>query len=239
MMFGSVAMAQTSPRYPTELPKNRKKLVLYDPQISSFLEAGFTANASKTDLAGSYQRWTPGMHLSLQLNRRKRWNGSFNMQMGSVISQNLRPQFTESMSENVSPVKYVQTTFFTLHYSLQLNLIRTESFRLFVGQGIGIIRINPKDNEGNSLLEATRTRNTNETFNRVTIALPTQVGFNYFLSNGYGLGFAASWLHPSTDYVDNLSQLGKRSGNDKILSYKLSLLIPLQRKKAELDQGDE
>jgi hypothetical protein len=203
------------------------------PQKASFIELGLSGNASKTDLATSYQRWTPGMHLNLQLYQKKRFNGSFNISYGSVISQNLRPDYVEEMAENAAPVNYVNTSFFTINYGLQLNLLKKERYRLFVGQGVGVIKIYPKDIEGNNLAQASRTRASNESYSNVSIFLPTQLGFNYFLNNGYGLGLTATWLNPATDYVDNLSQLGTKAGNDNILSYRFSLLVPLKTKLKE------
>ncbi len=194
------------------------------------LEAGLSANAYRGDLASRYERWTSAYHLSLHLTRRQRLNGSFQLTVGQVVGQDRRPTFIEDLPEDVTPNNFFTARFFSLHYALAFNILRTDHWRVYVSQGLGFFRFTVRDQRNQDLAGQFFTRAEGETYNNVTATLPTSVGVAYYFDNRYGAGFQAGWLHPATDYLDNISQLGTRSGNDNVASYRFSVWIPLRRK---------
>jgi hypothetical protein len=63
--------------------------------------------------------------------------------------------------------------------------------------------------------------------------LPTQVGAIYLLPNQWGIGIQAGLLNPLTDYLDNIKELGNRSGNDNVMQTRLLLYVPLNTTAAQ------
>jgi hypothetical protein len=198
-----------------------------------FIEVGISANAYRGDLQAGYEKFTSGFHLGVQWMKKKRVNGAINIQIGSVSGQNPDYKYSNTTtvgSKDPTPNKYFRTAIFTAHYELQLNLIKRRNFRIFVSQGIGIIRFNPKDEFQNALSKNLASRADGETYSNLAFILPTQCGFQYFLPNGIGAGFKMGWYNPTTDYLDNISKWGNKSGNDKIFACRFTVMIPVRIK---------
>jgi hypothetical protein len=198
-----------------------------------FLEVGISANAYRGDLQAGYEKFTSGFHLGIQWMKKKRLNGAINIQIGSISGQNPNYQYTGEVSptdKKPNPNHYFKTAIFTVHYELQLNLIKRRNFRVFIAQGIGLIRFNPKDQFQNSLSKDLTSRADGETYSNLALMFPTQCGFQYFLPNGVGAGFKMGWYNPNTDYLDNISRWGNKSGNDKIFACRFTVMIPVRLK---------
>lgn len=101
---------------------------------------------------------------------------------------------------------------------------------IYISQGLGLIRYEPKDENNEPLQKKFDTRASNETYNNVSLMLPTQAGINYILKNGYGVGLQAGWLNPQTDYIDNISQWGNRQKNDNTFLVRFAFMVPLTYK---------
>jgi hypothetical protein len=199
-------------------------------QITRFLELGISANAYKGDLSGSYQKWTPAFHAGLKLNFKKRLNSHINLAIGSVSGENLDYPVSTEISPAPTPNIYFKTSFVAVNYDLQIHLLKYKGFMVYVSQGIGLIRYEPKDAENNKLLDNFSTRASNESYSNVSAVLPTQMGVNYILSNGYGIGFQAGWLNLQNDYIDNISLWGTRQKKDNALLYRFTFMVPLTYK---------
>jgi len=198
-----------------------------------FIEVGISANAYRGDLQAGYEKFTSGFHLGIQWMKKKRLNGAINLQIGSVSGQNPNYQYSgevTSTEKTPTPNRYFKTAIFTVHYELQLNLIKRRNFRLFISQGIGLIRFNPKDEFRNSLNKDLTSRADGETYSNLAFMFPTQCGFQYFLPNGVGAGFKMGWYNPATDYLDNISKWGNKSGNDKIFACRFTVMVPIRLK---------
>ncbi len=196
-------------------------------KVTRLLEVGLSANGYRGDLAAKYQKWSASVQLGMKLNFKKRVNSHFNLGIGSVTGQNPDYTFTINAQETATPNQFFKTSYVSLNYDLQVNLLKTRHWTVYLSQGLGLIRFRAKDE--NNVLLASRfdTRPENETYNTITLMLPTQAGAIYQFTNGYGIGVQGGWLNPQTDYLDNISQWGNRSKKDNVLSFRFSFLAPL------------
>ena len=188
--------------------------------------AGLSANNYRGDLEDGLPHYTPGIHLGMKLNRAKRLNGNFAVGLGTLNGQN--PDFNPLLEPPTKPNKYFDTPFFTFDYSLQYHIIKKERFALYISQGIGLFRYNPKDEQDRELLTLTTTRPEDETYSNISIQLPTAIGGAYYLPNQWGVGLQATYLNTLTDYIDNIGSLGPKKGNDNVLQFRLMLLVPVR-----------
>jgi hypothetical protein len=193
-------------------------------KVTKFLEVGVSPLSYKGDLSQGYQQWTSGFHIGLKRNNKKKLNGHFNLMIGNVSGQNINYSFTSSTG---TPSKFFKSSLISLNYDLQFNLIKKDNFILYISQGIGLLRFTPKDDENNDLGQKFNTRAKNETFNNIALMLPQSIGFMYFLKNNYGGGFQIGRLTPTTDYIDNISQLSSYKKPDNIFMVKFTFIVPL------------
>lgn len=187
---------------------------------------GVSANAYKGDLQNSYEKYTSIFHVGLKLNKKKRLNGNIGLGYGNINGQSINPRFKTS-ENTVSPNRYFKTSIFTVHYNIQYNFIKNDHWIVYLSQAIGIIRFNPKDKFNVNLQDQLSTRASNETYGNTSLMLPTKVGFIYLFDNEFGAGFEAGFLNTLTDYLDNISQMGTKDGNDNLLQFKFSFYVPL------------
>jgi hypothetical protein len=196
-------------------------------KVTRFLELGISANAYKGDLSADYQKWTPAFHAGLKLNFKKRFNSHINLAIGSVSGENLNYAVPGEVTPAPTPNTYFKTNFVTVNYDLQVHLLKYKGLMVYISQGIGLIRYEPKDAQNNKLLDNFSTRASNESYSNVSAVLPTQAGVQYILKNGYGIGFQAGWLNLQNDYIDNISLWGSRQKKDNALLYRFAFMVPL------------
>lgn len=197
-------------------------------QITRYLEIGTSANAYRGDLSETYNKWSGSLQLGLKLNFKKRLNGHFNLSYGTLTGQN--PNYQYAQSDTATPNRFFKTSLLTVNYDLQVNLIKTKSWLLYVSQGLGLVRFKPR-NEDNDVLETQfNSRALDETYNTVSLILPTQIGASYFFSNGFGVNVQTGWLNPRTDYLDNISLWGNRSRRDNAMWLRFAFLVPVSRR---------
>lgn len=190
------------------------------------LGVGISHNAYRGDLGGAYQRGGLAVHLSYMFSHSKKLHGGLHAAAGRFSGYELSgasPDFEAEVLPNTS----FSTTFFSIHYALQYDIIRREHWLLYVSQGLGLIRFTPEDEFGNALPDLPETRAEGESYGSAAAILPTQIGIDYFLPNQLGIGLKLGWLNTTTDYLDNISQLGDKAGNDNVLQVLLQLHIPL------------
>src|SRR6185312_10103512 len=144
-----------------------------------FFDLGIISNAYKGDLNHSYQKFTSAVSLGLRLNFNKRLNSHFGLTFGSVVGSNpyFQTNFYSGADSGSSANSYFKTKFVQVNYDLQFNIIKTQSFILYISQGIGIFHFNPRDANNNSLSGQLSTRAPNEAYNTTAISLPTSAGF--------------------------------------------------------------
>lgn len=194
---------------------------------SQYIWGGLSANNYRGDLEDGLPHYTPAVHLGLKLSKAKRLNGNFTVGFGMLNGQD--PNFNPLVEPPVKPNKYFYSPFFTIDYSLQYNIVKKEQFLLYISQGVGLFRYNPKDDQDRELLGQASTRPAGEIYGNISLQLPTAVGATYFLPNQWGLGINISYLNPLTDYLDNIGSLGTKKGNDNVLQFRFMLLVPMMR----------
>jgi len=200
-----------------------------------YFEFGFSTNSYKGDLSHSYNDWANGIHLGIQLNKKKLLNGHFNLMIGNAYAQNPNYFFDDGNDPQPSPKKSIKIRMINVNYDLHLNVFKNKNFTFYLYQGIGICRFDPRDSENKKLTEQLNTRATGETYTNIAIMLPNGIGGNYILNSGVGIGLQAGWLNTSTDYLDNMSKWGDRIKNDNVLVYKMTVYIPIIKKETPKD----
>lgn len=201
----------------------KNKMYFREPKV--LLDFGLSANAYKGDLNETYSKWNGFVHLGLKLNRKKRLNSQFEISFGKLKGQNLFLTRPEDNTKSVN--KFFVTDVFSVNYNLFINLIKKENFAVYLSQGVGFMKFLPKDESGNELTQEIDTRATDEDYNTNAFQLPTNLGALYFFKPGFGIGYQMGLVNPLTDYLDNISQLGEKSGNDNIFRVKFSFYAPL------------
>ncbi len=196
-------------------------------QINRLLEIAVGPTAYRGDLYEHYRKWSSAVHIGLKFNKHHRLNGHLNAAIGTIVGQNMDYVFTGESETAPAPNHYFKTSFVSVNYDLQVNLIKTSSWIVYVSQGIGFMRFNPKDEYGTSLQGQLTTRPIDETYGNVTIMLPTQAGVMYLFPNGYGAGLQGGWANPQTDFLDNISLWGNRAKKDNIFWLKFQFVVPL------------
>jgi hypothetical protein len=179
------------------------------------------------DLGQGYGSSSLLFSFGLKLNTEKRLNGNFNVNIGAVTGQELDYVFNGN-DPDATPNSYFNTSFFSLNYEAQFNILDQPNLKIYLSQGVGLIRFQPKDEFSNDLSTQAVTRPLGETYRNLTFVLPTQFGFNYILSNGLIIGFQSGLLSPITDYIDNISKWGNKSGNDNIITARIHFYFPIK-----------
>jgi hypothetical protein len=177
------------------------------------------------DLQASFPVYTGAVSLGMQLNRGKRLNGSFELSYGSISGQDT--DYTYSHDETATPNPFFSSTIFGAHYNLHFNILKKKTYTLYLSQGLGLLRYMPVDDLGRKLQDRFETRAANEVYSNSSIMLPSNLGLMYLLPNQWGLGMQLGYLNSITDYLDNISQWGNKSGNDNILRVRFAVHVPI------------
>jgi len=194
------------------------------------LALSVSANAYRGDLGGGYEKWTSSYYLSFLFKHQRRLHGSLHAGFGTLTGQASAHQSPDIVTPSSSLNRFFTTNFITVNYGLQYDFIRRKQWVVYLSQGFGIIRFNPQDQFNNSLQDNLQSREPNEDYTNVAVILPTHLGFTYAFSNQFGIGARAGFTNPLTDYLDNISQLGTKEGNDNILSFTFSFFAPVGKK---------
>ncbi len=184
--------------------------------------------AYRGDLSDSYDKWSGMCNVGIKFNRFRKLNGNFNISIGQVSGQNINYSFDDGSGTATTPVSFVTTSLVGLNYELHYNIIHKENFKLYISQGIGMLRFNPRDEFNQSLIDNLSTRNLGESYGSTTIFFPTQMGLLYTLPNEYSFGFQIGYLGTATDYIDNISQWSTSTGNDNLFSLRFEVHIPVR-----------
>lgn len=191
-------------------------------RLHKLWEIGVSANAYRGDLSDTYSLWSSSLHLGLKFAKKKRWNGHLNLSVGNVRGQNYAYEFDENATPNLS----FRTNIVTVQADLQYNFIRTNHWIAYVSQGIGLMRFLPKNEQGEKLQNLLASRSAGELYGNVSAIFPSSIGIMYLLKNGYVFGFQASLLRPTTDYLDNISLWGQKTGADRVMLCKWHIAVP-------------
>lgn len=183
--------------------------------------------AYKGDLGGSYEKNTLIFNIGIKFNRFKKINGNFNLSIGEVTGQQIGYSFDDGTTTSPTPNSFFVSKLIGLNYELHYNFINKEKFKLYISQGIGILRFNPKNDQNQNLVDLTSSRALGEVYGNVSIFFPTQIGALYYLPNDFSFGIQMGFWGTATDYLDNISQWSTSSGNDNIFSARFEVHIPV------------
>jgi hypothetical protein len=201
-----------------------------------FVELGVSANSYKGDLSHSYSQWAGGYHVGILFNKKKRFNGHFNLMVGNAVAQNPNYFFDDGSNPQPTPNKYARIKLITLHYDLHLNLYKKNNLIVYLYQGIGLVRFDPRDDQNKKLIDQLQTRPKDESYSNIAFTFPHGIGALYVTPPGLGIGLQAGFLNTTSDLIDNVSQWGDRKKNDNILSYKMTVYIPLKSHRSKAEQ---
>jgi hypothetical protein len=190
-----------------------------------FLGLGLAMTSYRGDLVSDYGSYTPNYEIYLRFNRRKYLNGQITFGIGKLSATN--PYYTYVYNSNIAPNTNFTTPYQYLKYELNLNLLRTNRFRLYISQGIGAMHFVPKNSSNQTLLELNNTRAPDESYGNLCFILPSSVGIMYTSKTNYAVGIKVGILNPQTDYLDNISSLSNQSKKDNVLSLQMNVNAPL------------
>lgn len=188
---------------------------------------GVGSDSYSGDLS-SYEKWSSSFRIGLKFNRHKRFNGNFMLSIGSLIGQDPFYSYNGSSQNVATPNSFTKTTFTSLNYEWQYNLLNLEQWKVYLSQGIGIFFFTPKDQFNDELFDQNNTRETNEVYGGAALFIPTAIGIRHILRNQIGIESRFSIANTSSDYLDNISLWGNKEGNDNAISFQVLLLIPFK-----------
>lgn len=194
--------------------------------FSAQLSVGVSHNAYRGDLGDTYQSGGLAVNVGYMFSHSKKLHGGLHAAVGTFSGYELSGTSPDFNAEAL-PNTYFRSSFFSAHYSLQYDILRRDRWLLYISQGLGLIRFSPQDEFGNALPDMPETRAEGENYGAAAAVLPTQVGVDFYLPNQLGVGLKVGWLNTTTDYLDNIGQLGNRDGNDNVMQVMLQLHIPL------------
>ncbi len=170
---------------------------------------------------GSLERFSPGANLSLQFASDHLLSPQLNAGFGKFMAQDRDLKAVEG----VQPNTFVQTSFFYVDLRLKARFLREAFVHPYLSAGVGLLGFTPKDGEDNSLIDNLASRKDGETFGSITAGLPLSTGFELAFSPIILVGLEYTYRITTTDYLDNIGQIGLRDGKDKLHSLLLTLYI--------------
>lgn len=190
---------------------------------------GFSGLTYKGDLnwkRETYYRLYPAVRLTAQFDNQKRVTPQVGVMLGSFSAENR----TLAPVEGIQPNTFVRTRFVSADVRLLVRLVKTGRVRPHLGVGLGFLAYDPMDAEGNTLVTNLNTRQETESYGNLAVQFPLVVGVQYRVNELAALGLEFSHHGTTTDYLDNIGQLGARSGNDRLQALTLSLhIVPGQK----------
>lgn len=184
---------------------------------------GFSANTYIGDLNANetLHRFYPGLHLSLAFENQKLIAPAFHLFIGKFIAQtrNLPPV------DNIQPNTFVKTHFINADLLIRIRPMYKKPVYPSIATGLGILNFTPKNENNQNYATLVTTRKPGESYASTTIALPLNLSINLKLARNIIAALNYYHLFPSTDYLDNIGQLGTKKGNDQLIMATLSVHI--------------
>jgi hypothetical protein len=182
---------------------------------------GIGSSIMRSDLQPSYKK--PGIAFSgfFRFNTKKRLNAAITLQYGQVSAEDPSVKFIND--DEITINSYARTPYFAIAVNPIFNIIKEESYALYVAQGFGIFHFNAYDEDNENLNNKLNSRATGESYGNTTVYLPTSLGAYYILPNDFGFGLNFQFMNPQTDYLDNISTFGNSDNNDNIIRLSLSV----------------
>lgn len=197
-----------------------------DMVLDRYVSFGPATTSYRGDLNNNYSKLSGGFNIQVVPNRDKLIQTTLELNIGNVVGQN--SDFYSTKAPEKEPNTFFQTNIASFSFNIRAYLYRRNNFKFFIGQGIGGIRFVPKNELEEKLIEKNITRaESDKSYGNLAIILPRLAGISYAFKNDYGLSLDITQLNPMTDYIDNISKLGNAKKKDKILIYRLGVMIPI------------
>ena len=180
-----------------------------------------------SDLTSGDDPVVPGsvVGLTAELESQKTIRPQLNLWLGRSTAQYRNAPFASGAAG--AATTFVETRFFAAYLLLQAVLWKQGPVEPIVGVGVGLFSFTPYDANGAELTTNGATRLEGETYGTTSALVPLSVG----LATSLGSRLRAEvryqrWL-TLTDYLDNVGELGTRSGNDALSHFQLLLHLRL------------
>ena len=196
----------------THVPKKKELIV------------GLGSMKYRGDLGSGYSSGDLSISLGIKLNTEKRLHGNFWITIGRLSGNELDYSYERDVL--ATPNQSFSSTIVAINYAAQYNMIDRPKFKIFISQGIGLLRYYPVDESGNSFSNVPESRNAGEDYSTISLFLPTQIGARYQLDK-VSLGVQMGILNPTTDYIDNIGELGNNQGNDNAFIVQGVVYLPV------------
>lgn len=169
----------------------------------------------------NFHRVYPGFNVSVQFESPRLVSPQLNFGFGKFTAQDreLEPV------EGILPNTFVETNYFYFDATLRVRFLRRRKFRPHIGPGLGLLNFTPRGPNGNELADDLQSRNVDESYSTTSFFLPLMVGFTWRLNDFVAIGMDYKYFLLTTDYVDNIGELGQRSGNDRLSSLNIGLYL--------------
>ncbi len=182
---------------------------------------GAAYNGDLTTNGDALHRFYPGFNFTLQFASEKLIGPQLNTGFGRFVTQDR----DIAAVDGIQPNTFVDTRFFHVDFRLKARFLRETAFHPYVSAGLGLLGYTPRDVDGNNLLDNLSTRNEGETYGSITASFPLSMGFEVEMSPLVMLGAEYTYRPTTSDYLDNISQLGSQDGNDKLNILTLSMFF--------------
>jgi hypothetical protein len=205
-------------------------------QPTRAIVAGFSSWQYSGSYAGS-QPLNAGFFVGFKTNKARYFNTRFELGFGRAQGQSMTFANLYGNS-NQGPSPSFITDIYYGGLDLNLNILKKPSHTLYITGGIGLMRFDPKDGQGNGLATINTTRQLGEAYSQSSVWFPLGIGATYWILNGPGIGLQVTYQNPSTRYIDNVDKLSPNSVADQLFVTRVSIFIPLPASKPRLSQGD-
>lgn len=183
-------------------------------ELPSFLlfGGGFEAVRYSGDLTSgkaSWERFSAVFKLSFQLENYKLLSPYLQFGIGAFTAQS--PE-----QAGKGPNNYVYTKFQYISVGPKIRLLRWKRIYPYVIPNLGILFFDPLDQNLNSLVNQQQTRAPGEEYNTSAFLFPLLLGVHFRLHEHLHLSLQYQFYGVTTDYLDNIGELGAKAGNDHL-----------------------
>lgn len=185
--------------------------------------SAYTYNGDLTSEGGGFERFTTGLNLGLKVRTKKNIYPEINFEFGKFLAQSTSPIVKDSIYANT----FVDTKFFLADFRLFYHTNLDYPVNLGFGLGLGIINFTPRNSESESLLDFPETRYEDETFSNVALQIPASFNVEISVLPQLILQLGMTHRFIQSDYLDNISRVGYKQGNDNLSSFHLNILYIL------------
>jgi hypothetical protein len=201
-------------------------LVQAQPGIKAVkLGIGFSTFGFRGDLAegDDAQPLASGAGFTLEVASEKTVRPQLNVGFGRITVQyrNLSPPVAGT------PNTFTDTKLFYANLLLQGHILKSRRIHPIIGTGIGILSFTPRDAAGNSLVEQPQTRLEAENYGTTALMVPLTLALTGRATSRLDVQLRYQYCIVATDYLDNVSELGTKAGNDGLNHLQLLLQFRL------------